>query len=108
MSVSEHNVSPIEHDQVAGTSTNQHTTKQAGAEVTVAAATAAPAPAPAPSEPPPPTGAAATAATRYRGNTGGTNKCKGRVGSTNEHRRVQTSVRGYKQVWGGMNKHSRV
>ena len=53
---------------------------------------AAPAPpAPPPSEPPPPAGAAAT---RYEGNTRGTNEREGRVGSTNGHR-------GYEQVWGG-------
>ena len=57
-STNKHNVGPIERDRVAGTSTNQHTTKRAGAEATVAAAMAAPAPAP--SEPPPPAGAAAT------------------------------------------------
>ena len=73
--MSKHNVSPIECDQVVGTSTNQHTTKWAGAEAT-AVVTAAPEP----SEPPPPAGAAATAATRYKGNTGGTSEHEGRAG----------------------------
>ena len=54
--------------------------------------------APAPSEPPPPAGAAATAATRYERNVGGTSEREGRVGSTNERRRVRASA-------GGMNEH---
>ena len=74
-----------EHNQVAGTSTNKHTTKWAGPEATAAAA----APAPAPSEPPPPAGAVATAtaATRYEGSTAGTNERGGGTNGTNEHKR---------------------
>ena len=56
MSASEHNVSPVECDWVAGTSTNRHTTKGAGADATAVAVAVATAAAAAP-PPPPPAGA---------------------------------------------------